>query len=324
MEIKSKKYIISLLITVFGLITLISSASYAILSGTTSSNNVHIVKAGSIELQLTEKYNNIEIGSHALTDVNGLLQQDVYEFTVTNIGSATAKYDLKLLNTAPSGYTALSSSYIRIGLEVNGREMGPMGLSNVSNVIDSNTINPDEIIRYKMRIWLDKSEESAIQNNSDKKAYLSVKLEAKQADYTPKTYVYTWNQNQITIGSASSSITGGTANYATLNKNSFVRHTIQDNIIVESHVCYILSTELYCLRGGVSNSYTDNTSILDESFGKENCSNGSDSDGNYYNCSNNIGAVRVYENGKVGTIFEGLCGVDSASNNGTAACFADF
>ena len=133
MEIRfSKKYIVSLFVTVFGLIALISSTSYAILRGTSSSSNVHIVKAGSVELEVNEKYNAMENGFSIMKDTEGLQQETVYEFTITNIGSVPAKYDLKLMNTAPSGSTALSDEYIRIGLEVNGQEMGPMGLAHDS------------------------------------------------------------------------------------------------------------------------------------------------------------------------------------------------
>ena len=191
-ETNRKKYIISLFITVFGLFTLVSGTSYAILRGNTVSTNEQVIRAGSVEVQLTESFNTLETGASILKDTEGLQQETVYEFTVKNIGSVAAKYDLNLTNTAPSGQTALSDEYIRIGLEVNGQEMGPMGLSNVNNVIDSNTINENEIIRYKMRVWLDKSKKTQIQSNSTKKAYLKLNIEAKQAEYTPKpiNYVY--------------------------------------------------------------------------------------------------------------------------------------
>ena len=184
-KIKSKRYTISLFITVLGLLGLISGTSYAILKGRTISTNEQIIKAGSVELRLTENFNNIDEGVSTMKDVDGLLQETVYEFTVSNIGSVAAKYDLKLLNEAPSGQTALSDEYIRLGLEVNGKEMGPMGLSKVNNIIDSNTINEGELIRYKLRLWFDKNKLSELTSNS-KKAYLKLKIDAKQAEYIEK------------------------------------------------------------------------------------------------------------------------------------------
>ncbi len=199
-RLKNKRYVISLFVTVIGLIALISGTSYAILKGSTTSTNEQVIKAGSVELKLTENYDSIDNGVSVMKDVDGLLQETVYEFTVTNIGSVSAKYDLKLLNEAPSGQTALDDQYIRLGLEVNGQEMGPMGLSKVNNVIDSNTIAENEVIRYKLRVWLDKSKQSEIEEVQNNKAYLSLKVEAEQSEYVPRV-VYRYGTDLLHIGS---------------------------------------------------------------------------------------------------------------------------
>ena len=181
-KLKNKRYTISLLVTVLGLIGLISGTSYAILKGSTNATNEQVIKTGSVELKLTENFHGINVGVPTMSDVDGLLQDDVYNFTVTNIGTVSAKYDLKLINEAPSGQTALSSEYVRLGLEVNGQEMGPMGLTNVNSIIDSNTIAEGEIVRYKLRLWFDNSKTSELTGNTDK-VYLKLKVEAKQAEY---------------------------------------------------------------------------------------------------------------------------------------------
>lgn len=230
-EINNKKYLLSLFVTIFGLVSLISGTSYAILRGSSISTNEQIVKSGSVELQLTESFNNIDTGVSIMKDTDGLLQDTVYEFSIKNIGSVAAQYDLKLLNEAPSGQTAISDEYIRIGLEVNGQEMGPMGLSKVANVIDSNTINENEIIKYKMRIWFDKTKTSQIQSNSTKKAYLSLKVDAKQSDYTKKpsntrsVYVYSTN-----TAYNSNPLDSGTYNgYCAINTNEDYNSCTQEN-----------------------------------------------------------------------------------------------
>ena len=181
-KLKNKRYTISLLVTVLGLIGLISGTSYAILKGSTSASSVQIIKSGSVELKLTENFDNIDTGVSTMSDVDGLLQDDVYNFTISNIGTVSAKYDLKLVNEAPSGQTALSDEYVRVGLEVNGQEMGPMGLTNVNNIIDSTTIEDGEIVRYKLRVWFDESKTSELTGNTNK-VYLKLKIEAKQAEY---------------------------------------------------------------------------------------------------------------------------------------------
>ena len=181
MNINKKRYIISLSVIVIGLIALISGTSYAILSGTSQSTHEQIIRAGSVELRLTENYENIDKGMYALPDEDGLLQEEFYEFTISNIGSTSAKYDLKLLNNEEEA-NKLPDEYIKVGLEVNGKEMGPMSLNKVGNVIDSEVINKSEVIRYKLRLWLDATREDELVGLSDKDAVLSLKVDVKQAE----------------------------------------------------------------------------------------------------------------------------------------------
>ena len=122
MNINKKRYIISLSVIVIGLIALISGTSYAILSGTSQSTHEQIIRAGSVELRLTENYENIDKGMYALPDEDGLLQEEFYEFTISNIGSTSAKYDLKLLNNEEEA-NKLSDEYIKVELE--GASGGP-------------------------------------------------------------------------------------------------------------------------------------------------------------------------------------------------------
>ena len=250
----SKKYIISLLVTVFGLVALVSSTSYAILRGTSTDSNTHIVRVGSVEIELTEKYNTMETNFSIMKDSEGLMQEITYDFTITNIGSVPAKYDLKLMNTAPNGQTALSSEYLRIGLQVNGREMGPMGLSNVNNVIDSNTINNGEVIRYKMRVWLDKNKKTQIEQNKDKKAYLSLKVEARQADYAPTTYVYRYG-------------TAFSANNAPLNPGSYTGYCLVygNQTSTSNHNNNDLIPKLLAMSADDNSCTDDNYGFLTES-----------------------------------------------------------
>ncbi len=186
---KNKRYILSLLVAIIGLIGLISGTSYAILNGTVNSSNTQVIRVGKIQVRLTEKFDNITTNLYALEDTEGLIVADSYEFTVTNIGSAPAQYDIKLLNTAPDNQK-LSDEYVKVGLKVNGKEMGPMRLSSVENIIDTNVANNDEIIRYEMRVWLDKEEEQTIATQTGKKVILKLKVEAKQSN-KKSTYIDT-------------------------------------------------------------------------------------------------------------------------------------
>lgn len=192
-KLGNKRYILSLLVTVFGLLALISGTSFAVLRGNTTSSNTQVIKAGSVELLLTESFNAIDKPISAMEDPDGLLQDTVYEFNIRNIGSVSAKYDLKLED---SGTNSIADSYIKVGLEVNDEEMGPMKLSNVHNVIDSNTINKNEVIRYKMRLWVDKSQEQEF--TSESIANFKIKVDAKQSEKKPEALV-TFNPDGGTI-----------------------------------------------------------------------------------------------------------------------------
>ena len=195
------KYIVSLSIVLIGILSLLSGTSYAILKGNTSDTNEQVIKTGKIELTLTESYDNINKKITVMSDEDGLMQEETYDFNIKNTGDAPAKYDLKLINEVPSTYTGkvLDTKYIKIGLEINGTEYGPMPLEKVKNIIDSDIIYKKEMINFKMRIWLDKTKEKDIENLEDYKAFLKLKIEAVQRPESmdtkdaTKTFNYTIN-----------------------------------------------------------------------------------------------------------------------------------
>lgn len=331
-KLVNRKFIFSLLITVLGFIVLISGTSYAILRGSTESVNEQIIRAGSVELVLTENFQGLNQGISVMEDPDGLLQETAYEFNIRNTGSVTAKYDLKLED---SGTNAISDSYVKVGLEVNGKEMGPMKLSSVENVIDSNTISKNEVIRYKLRLWIDHTQNNSF--NGDSTANLKLKVDAKQAEYketiayrfdsnfkikrtpiTPGSYtgycvvgnitgqnvenscndysigikteaeclktINEWGGTSAGFSCVSGSFTvsgNTTSDYTSLNKNYFLKHTLENNAVLDSYLCYVLNNEAYCIKGGgiyntstsswVSQSIEDNTKILKDSFGENNC-----------------------------------------------------
>ena len=206
-SIYNKKYIISLLIALFGIVSLLGGTSYAVLKGTNSDSNEQIIKTGSVELKLTENFDDINKKISIMNDEEGLLQEETYNFNIKNIGDSPAKYDLKLINEVPSSYTGkvLDTKYIKVGLEINGEEYGPMSLEKVKNIIDSDIIYKNELINYKLRIWLDKSKEEEISKLEDYKAFLKLKIEAEQRPegmdigVNAKTFNYTGDVQEYTV-----------------------------------------------------------------------------------------------------------------------------
>lgn len=229
----NKKYVLSLLVTVFGLLTLISGTSYAILKGTATSTNEQVIKAGSVELLLTESFTSIDKQVSPMSDVDGLLQEDVYEFNIRNTGSVAADYDLKLVGTENNTITA---DFIKVGLEVNDKEIGPIKLSNVNSVIDSNVINKNEVIRYKMRIWIDANQENSF--TKDSVASLKIVVEAKQSEKTEL------NQANINV-SATEGIYNSKPVIVTINTNTklngsaYIEYGKKYSCTIENGVCNI-------------------------------------------------------------------------------------
>lgn len=176
------KYMVSLFIALVGIFSLIGGTSYAILKGNTSSSKEQVIKTGSIKLKLTEKFENMNKKIIMMSDSDGLIQEDVYEFNLKNIGDNPAKYDLKLVNEVPSDYTGnvLDTKYIKVGLEINGEEYGPFSLEEVKNVIDSDILYEKEMVNYTLRIWLDKNKSEELINMENYKSFLKIKVEAEQ------------------------------------------------------------------------------------------------------------------------------------------------
>ena len=176
------RYKLALVIALVGLLSIVSGGSYAILRGNITSENEQVIEIGKVKLLLTENFDNISGSASMFSDVEGLLIDDTYDFNIKNIGNAPAKIDVKLNNVLPSGSTAtlLDDEYIMIGLEVNGEEMGPMNLEDVNSIIDSNIINKNEIINYKLRIWLDKNKKSELESLTDSQMFLKLSVDAEQ------------------------------------------------------------------------------------------------------------------------------------------------
>ena len=206
MEGKTKRKItcnISLVITIIGLLILITGTSYAALIGNTSSSSEQIIRAGGVTLTLTENYESINKKIIVLEDADGLLQEDVYEFNIKNTGSIAVRYDIKIINEL-SGENVLPLEYIKVGLEINGEEYGPFNLGEEEGIIDSGVIYKKEIINYSLRIWLDKDKEEEIEEIEGKMANLKIVVEAEQRPNSmdkgeSKEFSYTGNYEEYIV-----------------------------------------------------------------------------------------------------------------------------
>ncbi len=181
----SKKIRLSVVSFGLGLIALcliLVGQSYAIFSGTTTDTKEQIVKLGNLEVVLNEPSTGIDLGLSSMSDVLGLLQEEVYSFSVENTGSADAKYKLLLVDDEASvaSYTGtlLDKGLIKLGLEVNGEEKGPYTLSELNTLLNEKELKSKRKDSYKLRLWL--SEGVNLDEIAEQKVFLKLKLEAEQ------------------------------------------------------------------------------------------------------------------------------------------------
>ena len=181
----SKKIRLSVVSFGLGLIALcliLVGQSYAIFSGTTTDTKEQIVKLGNLEVVLNEPSTGIDLGLSPMSDVEGLLQEEVYNFTVENTGSANAMYKVLLIDDEASkaSYTGtlLDKGLIKIGLEVNGKEIGPLTLSELDDLLNEKELRAGKKDTYKLRLWI--SEDANLDEISEQQVFLKLKLEAEQ------------------------------------------------------------------------------------------------------------------------------------------------
>ena len=81
------------------------------------------------------------------------------------------------------------------------------------------------------------------------------------------------NEFSCQTGTWTSGLDNYTEDYTTLNKNIFLKFTINaSKIITSQEVCYIINNNLYCLIGGDGGeSYSTNKNTLNTSLGVTNC-----------------------------------------------------
>lgn len=137
------------------------------------------------------------------------------------------------------------------------------------------------------------------------------------------TKVYAVNTNTITPNSSTLTDIGTTySSCEATGYNVCLRHTIENNIVIESEFCFVYGNAEYCLVGGDNGAaYSTNVDTLQTAFGSSNCSeipnsgylcNVADPNDNslFYN-------VYAAQNGEIHGYDDSNCGIAVA---GTSSC----
>ena len=156
---KEKKGIkISIILTLIGVVSLVTGITFAIYENTINAGKSQVIKTGVVNFTLTESTNGIVLNNlQELTDYEGMAQEEYYEFTIKNTGDTKTDYEISLVDKPNSSYTGtiLNEKYIKVGLLKNNSEEIIVNLKEVNRLIDKVTLDVDKSANYKLRLWLD-------------------------------------------------------------------------------------------------------------------------------------------------------------------------
>ena len=155
---KEKKGIkISIILTLIGVVSLVTGITFAIYENTINAGKSQIIKTGVVNFTLTETTNGLILNNlQELSDYEGMAQETYYEFSITNIGDTKTDYEIYLIDKNSTSYTGtiLDDKYVKVGLTINDSEEKIVNLEEVNRLIDKVTLNVGKTANYKLRVWL--------------------------------------------------------------------------------------------------------------------------------------------------------------------------
>ena len=183
---KEKKEIkISIILTLIGVVSLVTGITFAIYENTINAGKSQVIKTGVVNFTLTESTNGLVLDNlQELTDYEGMAQETFYEFTIKNTGNTITDYEISLVDKPNSSYTGtiLDEKYVKAGLLKNNNKEIIVNLKEVNRLIDKVTLDVDESVNYKLRLWLDFGdlEDEAKEALVGQKIFLALKINGIQ------------------------------------------------------------------------------------------------------------------------------------------------
>ena len=183
---KEKKGIkISIILTLIGVAALVTGITFAIYENTINAGKSQVIKTGIVNFTLTESTNGLVLDNlQELTDYEGMAQETFYEFTIKNTGNTITDYEISLVDKPNSSYTGtiLNEKYIKVGLLKNNSKEIIVNLKEVNRLIDKVTLDVEDTVNYKLRLWLDfgNLEDEAKEALVGQKIFLALKINGIQ------------------------------------------------------------------------------------------------------------------------------------------------
>ncbi len=174
----NKRYKIALIISIVGILSIFTGSTYALFSKTVNSSKIQVVKTGKVKVDIVETQGNLSLTNFTtMEDSEGLVQEESYSFSLKNSGDANATIKVMLVDADTN---TLDPKNVRVGLEVNNTETGPMNLYEVERVINQGTLLKGATNTYKLRLWVDNAKADTIDTLVDQTVSYKLKIMAEQ------------------------------------------------------------------------------------------------------------------------------------------------
>ena len=176
---------IAVLLTLLGVTSIVIGTTFAIYENTINAGKSQVIKTGVVNFTLTESTNGLVLDNlQELTDYEGMAQETFYEFTIKNTGNTITDYEISLVDKPNSSYTGtiLDDKYVKPGLLKNNSKEIIVNLKEVNRLIDKVTLDVEDTVNYKLRLWLDFGdlEDEAKEALVGQKIFLALKINGIQ------------------------------------------------------------------------------------------------------------------------------------------------
>ena len=195
-KIMKKKKIIILSIAIIGLLLIVTGVTYSILSFRVEGNEVNIVKAGILKIDINENEPITLLETYPISTDKGM-EGEPYSFTISNTGDIDAIYRIYLDDVElDAGIERLSDSSIRYSLTKDGKYLtntvADLLSQRENRIIDNGAIYPGETFNYELKMWIDEN----VGNEEQGKAFKGkIRIEGEQLI---NDTCFTINNNTIT------------------------------------------------------------------------------------------------------------------------------
>ena len=206
-------------ISVFVVLLVMISSSYAIFSSVQKSNKYNTLKLGTLKVSFTDNEqgmgNIINLnGEYPESDEEGQLEEP-YTFKITNTGTLDASYSIKILddtdmiNEDNCSNNLLDKAKLRVS--VNGDI--PFTLSDKAAdgyIIETGILEPDANATYSLRIWISENSDNSVLGKHYHGKIVVESINKKSTKNENIKAVYTYNQEGTGSGTAYTGCLGGT------------------------------------------------------------------------------------------------------------------